>query len=77
MHSELSEAYEEYRHGQQPTWVAYGADGKPDGIPSEFADLVIRVLDYCEAEGIDLEAAIVEKDAYNQTRPYRHGGKKT
>ena len=51
------------------------AHRKPDGIPIELADCVIRVMDMCEHYGIDLEAAILEKHRYNQIRPYKHGGK--
>ncbi len=54
-----------------PPWTG----GKPCGFPSEMADVVIRVLDLCGAAGIDLEGAILEKMAFNDTRPYRHGGK--
>jgi NTP pyrophosphatase (non-canonical NTP hydrolase) len=49
---------------------------KPEGIPSELADVVIRVFDICGYYGINLEAAIKEKMEYNKTRPYKHGGKK-
>ena len=35
----------------------------------EMADCVIRILDFCGAEGYDLEGAIIEKLAYNQHRP--------
>lgn len=49
---------------------------KPEGIPSELADIVIRVSDICGRYGIDLEAAIKEKMEYNKNRPYKHGGKK-
>lgn len=48
---------------------------KPEGMPSELADVVIRTLDAADAWGIDIEAAIEEKLAYNATRGYRHGGK--
>lgn len=79
-HSELSEAFEEYRdhHDFAETYYTPQPDGtsKMEGIPSELADVVIRVMDMCEHYGIDLEAAIAEKHAYNLTRPYRHGGKK-
>lgn len=49
---------------------------KPEGVPSELADIVIRVADICGYYGIDLDAAITQKMAYNRTRPYRHGGKR-
>lgn len=49
--------------------------GKPQGIASELADVLIRVLDMAEEKGIPLLQAIFDKHAYNQTRPYRHGGK--
>lgn len=48
---------------------------KPEGVPSELADAVIRALDCADAWGIDLTAAIEEKLAYNATRGHRHGGK--
>ena len=53
-----------------------GIDVKPEGIPIELADVIIRVLDLCGRYGIDIEAAIREKHAYNLTREHRHGGKK-
>lgn len=53
-----------------------GHYGKIEGVPSELADVIIRVLDMCEHYGIDIEAALAEKHAYNKTRPFRHGGKR-
>lgn len=76
IHSEVSEALEEYRNGRLPTEVYTGNNGKPEGIPIELADVIIRVLDYCGYAGIDIDAAISQKHEYNKTRPYRHGGKK-
>lgn len=49
--------------------------GKPCGIPSELADVLIRIFDMCGYYGIDLEQAVQVKHKYNQSRPMRHGGK--
>ncbi|MBR3996408.1 MAG: hypothetical protein IKI97_14170, partial [Clostridia bacterium] len=59
--------------GKQPTETYYREDGKPEGVPSELADAVIRCFDMADYYGIDLEAAIMEKHAFNLTRPYKHG----
>lgn len=87
LHSEISEALEAYRdHGvadateaAQP--VQYGPTGlptnlpKPEGVGSEFADVLIRLLDTCDVYGIDLVAEYRRKIAYNRTRPFKHGGR--
>ncbi|MCV4233342.1 hypothetical protein OHJ21_19345 [Virgibacillus sp. LDC1] len=90
IHSEASEALEDHRNGKGVNEVWYegkyeGQDvwsyikdekcQKPCGIPSELADIVIRVFDACGRYNIDLEQAITEKMEYNATRPQRHGGK--
>lgn len=78
--SEASEALEEYRRNHKPDETYYSIDSqgnkKMEGVPSELADIVIRVADMCGHYGIDLEGAVAEKMAYNAKRPYRHGGKK-
>lgn len=74
MHSELSEALEDHRNGREVNEIYYEGD-KPCGIPTELADTVIRIFDFCGLYDIDLEEAIQEKMAYNATRPQRHGGK--
>lgn len=74
LHSELSEAMEDYRDGRGIREIYYEGD-KPCGIPIEFADVLIRIFDTCGHLGIDLEDAIKLKTAYNKTRPIRHGGK--
>lgn len=48
---------------------------KPEGIPSELADVIIRICDMCHHYGIDLEKILLDKHEYNKTRPYKHGGK--
>jgi len=117
MHSELSEALEDYRAGYLPDTVWYeekkpflymngigvSVDGvdimyqvkhdtpfpksegsgnfdelhpyKPCGIPSEMADVIIRVLHFAGKHNIDIEKAVNEKMHYNRTRPFKHGNK--
>ena len=50
-------------------------DQKPEGIAVEMADCIIRILDWCGKENIDIDDIIHRKMEYNKTRPYRHGGK--
>ncbi len=73
MHSEISEALEAWRDGKAPYYLA---DGKPEGWGIELADCVIRIMDMCEANDLDLQGLIENKMGYNETRPYRHGGKR-
>ncbi len=75
MHTELSEAYEEYRNNRKLDETYYEEDGKPCGIPSELADVVIRIFDFCGGNNIDLEKIILEKMKYNESRAYKHGKK--
>lgn len=88
LHSELSEALEAYRtHGfEDATEEEYPADytgdpellppAKPEGVGSELADVLIRLLDTCQSRNINLLAEYNRKMAYNATRSHRHGGKK-
>ncbi len=70
--SEVSETVEAVRNGEPHLEFR---DGKPEGIGSELADVVIRVMDLCEALDIDLQRCMHEKVKYNASRPFRHGGK--
>lgn len=83
--SEVAEAQDELRKGYPADLTYHPSDHfgapttegphKPEGVPSELADVVIRVLDFCYTEGIDLESIIEEKLAYNATREHKHGKK--
>jgi len=76
-HSEISEAFEEYRDHRGLTEVYENPDkpGKLEGVPVELADCVIRILDFCGHEGINLQDILEKKHAFNLKRPYRHGNK--
>src|SRR5690349_13250902 len=78
IHEEVSEMLSAFRSHQleDATEVVYGKLlPKPEGVGSEAADTLIRLLDLCEVHGIDIVAEYRRKMAYNQTRPFRHGGK--
>lgn len=86
LHSELSEALEAYRDHRladatKTGTCAFGEGGcdihphKPEGVGSEFADVLIRLLSTCDILGIDLAAEYDRKIAYNATRSFQHGGR--
>lgn len=77
VHSEVSEALEDYREGNmETTRAAPLPSSKPVGFPSEIADVFIRLFDLCGYLGIDIDGEVRAKMDYNRTREYRHGGKK-
>lgn len=53
-----------------------GKGHKPEGVAVEMADCLIRILDWFGHTGLDADAIVRTKMAYNKTRPYRHGGKR-
>lgn len=76
---EVSEAIEEYRKDGNPRSnrtalpAKSGQKGKPEGVASELADIIIRTLDYAHEYGINIGRAVIDKLDYNTTREWRHG----
>jgi NTP pyrophosphatase (non-canonical NTP hydrolase) len=76
IHSEVSEALESHRRGEPLLWHNTARNNKPEGVAAELADVVIRCMDVSAALGINLQAVVESKMAYNETRAYRHGDKR-
>lgn len=62
IHSEVSEAFEAYRHKN--------IDGK-DGFEEELGDAVQRILHLCGVMGVDIEKAILKKLDHNKDRVWK------
>lgn len=87
--TEVSEAFDAYRNwgltdhsevvgrenGDEDTMGNYLKILKPEGVGSELADVLIRLLSSCDQWGVDLVWEYERKMAYNRTRSHRHGGK--
>ncbi|HHR85176.1 hypothetical protein J7K60_06200 [Candidatus Bipolaricaulota bacterium] len=71
MVTELAEAMEAYRSGNPESKKIPGFSQ----MEEELADVVIRLLDYAGGKNLNIEGALLAKMAYNEKRPYRHGGK--
>lgn len=65
-HSELSEALEAYRNGEEPVW---DNKGKPDGIAVELIDCVIRILDVLGHYDIDIVRLMKREGVKSNTIP--------
>lgn len=74
LHEEVSEAFREWRLFKDFE-IRYDADGKPTGIPIEFADVLIGLFYNAELHGFDLLAAVELKHRYNLTRDYQALGR--
>lgn len=71
MHSELSEGLEGIRKNLQDDHIPEYTQEE-----AELADTIIRILDYSGQYKLRVVEAAIAKMAYNETRPYKHGGKK-
>lgn len=72
MHSELSEALEAIRSD-----IHEPDEHVPDfrNIEVELADVVIRIMDFAAAYGLDVAGALTAKSEFNKTRAFKHGNK--
>jgi two-component sensor histidine kinase len=70
-HSELSEALEGIRKNKQDEHIPEFTSEE-----IEYADTVIRILEYAEHRGLRLFEAIIAKHDFNCNREHMHGGKK-
>jgi NTP pyrophosphatase (non-canonical NTP hydrolase) len=72
MVTELAEACEGLRHGNPPS------DHIPafTAVEEELSDCMVRILDMSAARGYRIGEALVAKIAFNESREFRHGGKK-
>jgi NTP pyrophosphatase (non-canonical NTP hydrolase) len=81
LHAEVSEILEAYRHWELKDATKANPPGfesgtpKPEGVGSEMADCLIRLLDMAKRWDVDLIAEYDRKMKFNWTRPYRHGRK--
>ena len=76
IHSEISEALAVCEFEETCDKPENERTCKPEGLAVELCDAIMRILDYLAYMGVDVEAVLEAKHAYNLGRPYRHGGKK-
>jgi hypothetical protein len=78
-YSEIVEVKEGEQYPKAKEWGSESQERtipiKPEGVPSELADLLVRLLDTCSRHSIDLFAEWRAKMDYNAYRAYRHGNK--
>lgn len=70
IHSELSEGLEAARRDAVDDKIP-----EYSGLEAELADAMIRILDMAGAMELRVVEAMLDKMAFNKTRPHMHGGK--
>lgn len=69
MHSELSEALEAERHNNPPSKHI----PEFSGMEEEFADVIIRIMDFGVKHDLRIVEAIFAKVEFNKSREFMHG----
>jgi NTP pyrophosphatase (non-canonical NTP hydrolase) len=83
MHDEISEFHEAWRNGNFDEPCDKAGKMREVGLDAltcaeeELADIVIRAFDTSKRLKIDIVYAILTKHAFNQTRPHKHGNKRS
>lgn len=83
LHDELSELHESYRENRLREPCDKAEKMKELGLrpltclEEELSDVIIRVCDNAHHLGVNIQEAVEIKHAYNKTRPYRHGNKRS
>lgn len=83
LHDEVSELHEAWRNGKLHEPCDKADKMEEAGIlpmsclEEELADIIIRAFDNAVQLGIDITSAVLRKHAFNQTRSYRHGNKRS
>lgn len=75
LHEEVSEAFRAYRLTGDAAEIWYDDMGKPQGVPIEFADVLIGLFYNAELHGFDLLDAVEVKHRWNLTRDYQAEGR--
>ena len=73
--SEVSEVYEEHRKGRAVDEI-YWENGKPEGIPIEMADVILKTLYVAEAYGMDMMKALRIKLIHNANKKRKKNGER-
>lgn len=60
-HYDLSKVLEESQTGYHPSYTYYRNDMEPKGVPSELANVIIRIFVICYYYDIDIETVFIEK----------------
>jgi NTP pyrophosphatase (non-canonical NTP hydrolase) len=83
LHDEVSELHTAWRSNQLRELCDKADKMREAGIEpmtcleEELADVIIRCCDNAIRLGVDIEDAVIRKHRYNQTRPHRHGNKRS